>query len=125
MKITDKEALRQLKIVKCGELDEMLDTYPDNEREGRSDLQMLADEAGYLFSLFTEDGTGHNEGYEYAREVLRETKNGTVMPLYMPSMRPVYKAYEVDDARRFINQYRRLGNLIKRLNKMGIYSKWL
>lgn len=125
MKITDKEALHQLKLVKSGELEEMLDTYPEDERDGRSDLQMLADEAGYLYSLFSEDGTGHSEAYEYAREVLRETKNGTVMPVYMPSMRPVYKTYEVDDARRLINEYRRLGRLINRLAKMGIYSKWL
>ena len=107
MTITDKEALRQLKIVKCDELEEMLDTYPENEICGRSDLQMIADEGGYLYQLFTEDGTGHNEAYEYAREVLRDTKNGTVVPVYMPSMKPVYKTYEIMDARTLLNEYRR------------------
>lgn len=125
MKITDREALRQLKIVNCGELEEMLDTYPENERESRSDLQMIADEAGYLHGLFAETDTGHWEALEEAREIMRETKNGTVTPFYISTLKPVYKKHQIADAKALINEYRRLGNLIKRLNKMGVYSKWL
>ena len=58
------------------QLEEMLDTYPENERDGRSDLQMVADEAGYLYSLFAEEGTGHWDALEDARQIMKKTENG-------------------------------------------------
>lgn len=125
MKITDKEALRQLKIVKCGELEEMLDTYPENERDGRSDLQMVADEAGYLYSLFAEEGTGHWDALEDARQIMRETENGKATLLDVKTLRPIYQKHDIEYARKLINEHRRLARLINRMAKMGAFSRWL
>lgn len=124
MKLTNKEALKQLKTVRSCELEERIESYPENERDGRSDLQMLADEAGYMYSLFFENGTAHYDDLEDAKEVLRETKNGKEIPLNARTLKPIYRQYYIDNCKERINEVKRLGNLMKRLNKMGIYSKW-
>jgi hypothetical protein len=44
MKITDTNVKKWLKAIACEELYEMVDNYPDDEREDRSDVQFFADE---------------------------------------------------------------------------------
>lgn len=44
MNITDKTVLSELKRIRCGELNESIDGYPEDERDGRSDMQVFADE---------------------------------------------------------------------------------
>lgn len=41
MKFKDKEALKQLKLINHYELNESIATFPENERDGRNDLQIL------------------------------------------------------------------------------------
>lgn len=124
MTITSKEVQRQLKIVNSCELEEMLDCYPENERGGRSDIQMLADEAGYLLSMFNEEGTAHNDDLTDARELLRETKYGREIPLNEKTLKPVYRPSEIQTAKDIVNEYARLTNLLIRLRRKGVHSKW-
>ena len=124
MTITDKYVLHQLKIVNSCELEEMLNCYPENERDERSDVQMLADEAGYLLSMFNEDGTCHNDDLNDAKELLYETKYGKEIPLHPKTLKPCYRPSEVQTAKDIVNEYRRLGSLMTRLRRKGIYSKW-
>lgn len=129
MKITDKEVIRQLKIVRCGELEENLETYPEDELEGRSEMQMLADEASYLISMYEEEGTGHNDDLVNARHFMKETKNGTQIPFYntfppQPKYTPVRLEINLKNARNTINEYNRLRSLMERLNKKGYYGSW-
>lgn len=124
MTITDNEVKKELKRVRCCTLEEMVDTYPDDERDGRSDIQILADECSYMLSCFSEDGHVFCDDIKWAKEVLRETKNGKVIPLWKESLTPVYTKSDIANARYSINEYKRLQNLMKRLNAKGIYGRW-
>ena len=119
MKLTDKEAKRQLKIAKSTELDERVFTFPENERDGKSDIEILRDEAEYLLELFEEGGTIFSDDLEYARDILRETKNGKEFPM-LPDGRihPSYTPMKVQNAKEIINEYRRIKNLVARLRKL-------
>lgn len=124
MKITDAEVLKELKKVRSFDLEESLMTYPDNERDERSDMQMLADECSWILSNYSEDGHVLHEDLMEAREIMRKTKRGTVTLVYMDSLKPVYSTSRIECARDTINEYRRLQNLMKRLNDKGFYGKW-
>ena len=124
MNITDKEVLRQLKIVRCYELEESIRDYPEDERDGRSDMQFLADEVSYRLSLYTEGGTCTGDDYEEAKRILRETENGKVMPLNRHTLRPKYSPHQIQNAKDSVNEYRRLRSLMDRLEKKGFYGRW-
>lgn len=124
MKITDKEVLKELKRARSYELYESLETYPEDEREGRSDMQMLADECSYIISCFEENGHVLGDDLERAKEIIKETKNGKVIPLWSQSLTPMYSKHDIENARNAINEYRRLKNLMKRLNANGYYGQW-
>lgn len=125
MKLTDPYVLKQLKIVNSGELYEMLEEYPEDERDGRSDIQMLADEAGWLLNRFNSDETGHNFDLIEAREILRETENGKVIPLEDWTWKFKYQPWKIQRCKDIVNEYKRLNNLIARLKEKGVYSQWL
>lgn len=124
MKIIDKTVLRELNTVRCLELEEDIDSYPEDERDGRSDMEFFADEVSYFVSLYFEGGTCHSEDLDWAREVLRETENGKVMPLWSGTLQPKYRESDVENARSSVNEFRRLCNCLKRLQKRGFYGRW-
>lgn len=124
MNITDKEVLRQLKIVRCYELEESVRDYPEDERDGRSDMQFLADEVSYRLSLYTEGGTCTGDDYEEAKRILRETENGKVTPLNRYTLKPKYSPHQIQNAKDSVNEYRRLRSLMDRLEKKGYYGRW-
>lgn len=124
MKITDNEVKKFLKQVRSSMLCDMLESYPEDERDGRTDMEMLADELSYLISCIHEDGHAYKEDAEVAADIIRETKNGKVMPLHKDTLTPVYNLHQVRWARETINENRRLENLQKRLNAMGYYGLW-
>ena len=124
MQITDKEAIKEMKRARSFELDESVYSYPDDERDGRSDIQIVADECSWILSCFTEGGHALCDDLERAREILRETKNGKTIPLWASTLKPKYRQSEIQCARDAINEYRRLQSLMKRLNGKGIYGKW-
>ena len=121
MKITDKEVLKQLNIVKCSELRENIETTPDDEIDGRTDMQLLKDELEYLLSLYEDDGKCHYEDLEQAKHFMKETKRGKVIPFYNtfpPTTKytPVRLSIMLEQAKNTINEYNRLVSLAKRLN---------
>lgn len=124
MKITDKQVLKELKRVRSCELDMSLETYPEDEREGRSDAQVVADEISYILSCFDEDGHVLCDDLEESRRILRETKNGKVIPLWTQSLTPMYSKSRIESCRDCINEYNRLKNYMKRLNAQGIRGYW-
>lgn len=117
MKITNKEVLKQLGRVQNGELEELLKSFPEDERDGRSDMQILYDESEYLLGLYNEEGTRHHRELKAARAVLRETKNGKSMPLLLPSFQPKYSKQEIEECIAITGEYRRLSCLLGRLAK--------
>lgn len=124
MNITDKEVLKQLKIVRSYDLEESIREYPEDERDGRSDMQFLADEVSYRLSLYTEGGTCTGDDYEEAKRILRETENGKVTPLNRYTFKPKYSPHQIQNARDTVNEYRRLRSLMDRLEKKGFYGRW-
>lgn len=128
MKFSDKDAKRMLQNVRSFDLEEDIANYPENERNGRSDLQILADEVSYLINLYGEETTTAEE-YKSAKCFLKETKNGTVMPFYdsippMPKYSPLGLENKAKDAKTVVNEYRRLCSLKKRLKVRGYVGRW-
>ena len=124
MNLTDKSAISALKRVNCCELTDLVYDYPEDERDGRTDWEMIANEAGYLLSMFREDDTAHSDGLREAREILHRTKGGKVMPINARTLKPLYKPYEIQTARDTVNEYNRLARFVKKLQSMGLYCPW-
>ena len=117
MKLTDKEVLRQIKMARCGELEENIREISEDEIEGRSDMQVLKDELAYLLDLYEDEGTGHSEDLTQARKFIRETKNGKQFKLDINDPVRSIKRSEsrFEQAKNLINEYNRLKSLEKRL----------
>jgi hypothetical protein len=124
MKITDKEAIRELNLINDEELFEDVREYPEDERDGRNDLDFIADEISYFISCYEEDGHAFCEDLERAKRIMKETQNGKVMPMYTGTIVPKYSRTDISNARDAVNTYRRFKNSMKRLNAKGIYGKW-
>lgn len=126
MNITDKKALKILKRASSSLLDEFVEEYPEKERDGRSDLEFIADEISYHISCYNEDGHVWKDDLEEAREKLRETKNGKFIPLDAKTMKPKhgYWPSDIDIAKSTVNEYKRLVRLLKELQNEGIYGWW-
>lgn len=127
MVLTDKTAIQMLKKARLLDVEENLDTYPENERDGRDDFQMLADEAGYIYSCFFEDGHCYKDDLEDAKRILSETKYGKVIPLNPVTLKPKrgYYPSEIQGCKDLVNMVNRLERFVKRLEKLGYYSRWL
>ena len=125
MKLTEKKAITMLERARLWEVEEAIDMYPENERDGRDDFQMLADEAGYILSLYDED-TCHADDLKQSKEILRATNYGkSIDPVWVSTLKPVYKKSDIECAKDSVNEYNRLKRFVERLEKIGYYSKWL
>ena len=124
MKLTDQEAIKALKKVRVYDLEQMISDYPEDERDGRSDWDMIANEAGWLLDALNEDENANHEALLEARQVIRETRNGTVFPGSLTSVQLKTWEYRVQDARDFINMYNRLVRFVKKLKGMGLYCPY-
>ena len=124
MKLTDQEAIKALKKVRCYDLEQMIEDYPEDERDGRTDWDMIANEAGWLLDAFNEDENANHEALQEARDVIRETKNGKVFPGLLTSAQLKTWQFRVQDARDLINMYNRLTRFVKKLKRMGLYCPY-
>ena len=124
MILTNEYAIKVFKALKNQYVRENIVLYPENERDGRDDLQFIADEIGYVISMFEEDGYTIHEELVFARELLRETKNGKEIPLILPSLAPKYRNSDIVFAKQLVAEYKQLKYYANQLNKKGYYSKW-
>ena len=120
MKLTDPEAIKALKKVRICELDDMIADYPDDERDGRSDWDMIANEAGWLLELFLEGETSHSDDLQDARKLLSRTRYGKSIPLDPRTLKPKIKPYQIQQAKYTVNEYNRLVRFVAKLRKMGL-----
>jgi hypothetical protein len=117
MKFTDKEALKIFKSIKCYELKESIESYPEDERDGKTDLIIIRDEIDYYAYMF-EEGDGVFKGsLEESREILRKTNNGKKCRILLPSLKPEYQPYEIERAKRTVSEYRQIKRLQKKLKE--------
>lgn len=114
MKLTDKKAISILEKVRSYDLEQMVEDYPENERDGRTDLQVIKNELDWLLYCREEEGCSRCEELQEARQIIRDTRGGR-MPLNPYTLKPKYKDYEVRQAKDDINEYNRLKRLQKRL----------
>lgn len=124
MKITDEYVIKELNRVRSFDLEESIETYPEDERDDRSDLQILADETSWILSNYEEDGHVLCDSLEESKEILRETKNGKVIPLWASTLKPKWRQSDIQMSRDIINEHRRLKNLMKRINALNVWGKW-
>ena len=124
MKLTDVEAIKALRKVRCYDLEMMLSDYPEDERDGRTDWDMIANEAGWLLDAFNEYENANHEALQEARQILRDTKNGTVFPGLLTSTQVKSWQIRVQDARDLINMVNRLTRFVQKLKGMGLYCPY-
>lgn len=126
MIFTDKKAISIFKRLKMAELIDSIKEYPEDERDGRNDLQFLADEISYFKSCYEEDGHVYYDSLTQARELLRKTKNGKILPIDPRTMKYKRGYYPVDIeiAKSIISEYNQLGYYKKRLLDIGYTGKW-
>lgn len=126
MKLTDEIAIKMLKKVNSSILEEQVWYYPDNERDGRTDLEFLMDEVSYNYSCYLEDGHVWKDDYEDAKRLLRETKYGKTIPLDTRTMNPRngYWPSDIQCAKDTVNEVARIKRLGERLQRMGYYGHW-
>ena len=124
MKLTDQEAIKALKRVRICDLDDMLSDYPQDEVDGRTDWEMIANEAGWLLDSFCDYDTANHEALEEAKNLIRQTKNGTVFPGLLTSVQLKSWQIRVQDARDLINMVKRLERFVQKLKGMGLYCPY-
>lgn len=114
MKITDKAILNELKKVRSDELEERIAEYPEDERDGKSDMEIFCDEIYYLIDMYIEPGTRQYNNLKWAREIMKKTKRGTVIPVDI-NVNPKYSQCDVDLASKITNEVKRLKACTRRL----------
>ena len=124
MKLTDQEAIKALRKVRCYDLEMMLDDYPEDERDGRTDWEMIANEAGWLLDGFNSDDHANHEALEEAQDLIRKTQNGKVFPGLLTSVQVESYRLRVQDARDLINMVNRLKRFVNKLQGMGYYCPY-
>lgn len=118
MKFTDKTSIRLLKRLDCSELTESIRTLPEDEAKGQADIDILRQELDYIIELYEEDGTLFSEDLEISKRIMRETRNGKTMPCRITEghqIRFIYTPAQVQNAKRTINEYRRLKRIRKEI----------
>ena len=114
MKITDKAVLSELKKVRSMELENNLDSFPEEERDGKSDMEIFCDEIYYLIDMYIEPGTRQYNNLKWAREIMKKTNRRTVIPVDV-NFNPKYSKCDVDLASEITNEVKRLKNCTRRL----------
>ena len=122
MKLTDIDAIKALKKVRIYKLEEMIDNYPDNDVEGRTDWDMIANEAGWLLDSYNSYDTVRHDDLMEAKDILSKTRYGKVP--YLTFSGSVYKDYEIRQAKDTGNEYNRLVRVVARLKARGLYCPY-
>lgn len=122
-----EDAKKMLEKANVYEVECSVAEYPEDERDGRDDFQMLADEAGYVFSCYLEDGHVLHNSLKEARRKLYETRYGKVIPVDSTTFKPLkgYTPSDVQNAKDIVNEYNRTRRFLLKLENMGYYSQWV
>ena len=119
MKLTDKEAIKALRKARVLELEEMLDAYPTKEVDGRTDWEMIANEAGWLLDSCNSCDCVRYEDLAEAREIISRSRRGLPNHIGKP-----YKEWEVRNAKDRVNEYNRLTRFVTKLKGVGLYCPY-
>lgn len=122
MEIKDKEVLKHLKEVNSSELSEYVRTFPEEELEDKSEMDVLKGELDYLLEKYSDPDVWHCKELKEAKKFLKETNDGKSFSLDIAlfdsgNLSGHLKAQKqkVDEAREFVAEYKRLQKLAKEL----------
>ena len=124
MIIKTKEVRDLLKRCESSDLEESVYSYPENERDGRDDYQVLADEASWMIHCYEADDHMFADSLEEAREIMRKTHRGKVIPVDIRTLKPMYDEWDINRARELINEVNRVKRLIKKLEARGYFGSY-
>lgn len=131
MELKDKEAIKLVKNARSYDLEDSINNAPQDEIDV-CDLQFIADEVSWILDSLRSWNSGDptSRGYELkeAKELLKKTKNGKVNWLVKDSKgyyKNLYEDYQIDDAKKVVNEYNRLERLYSKLKTMGYNGRWL
>lgn len=116
MKITDRKLKALVSRIKCAELKTSILSFPEAERDGKTDKQIIIDEVDYFKELFEEEGNMFNDDLERSRALLRETKNGKEFPTIDPKEISMYMI-AVWEAQRTVSEYRQIRRISETLRR--------
>lgn len=119
MKVTDPKVKKIIKSLKCDEVKESIRSYPEEERDGKTDIEILRDEVAYYLEMYEEEGTRLGDDLEEANVIKRRTKNFKCTPYHISPVcfEPVYPEWRIQAAKRTIEEYNQLKRLTKKLKE--------
>ena len=115
MELTNPEAIKALKKANILDLTEMVAAYPESDVDGRSDWDIIANEAGWLLDSFKSGDTSRSDDLQDAREFIRDYNKGLIQSRY---------CYTIENARSTVNEYNRLVRFVGKLKSMGFYCPY-
>lgn len=113
MNVTDKEALKVLRKAKSDVVYELVESYPDDEIDNKSELEIVLDEISYLVWMYEDDSTLEYEDLKYSKQVLKDTDNGTGNVVLLPSFNFKYSKTDIENAKATVAEYKRLKKILK------------
>lgn len=116
MNITDRKMKELVRRIKCAGLKASILTFPEAERDGKTDKQIITDEVDYFKELFEEEGNMFNDDLERSRALLRETKNGKEFPTIDTKEISMYMI-AVESAKRTVSEYRQIRRISETLRR--------
>lgn len=117
MKFTDKRALKVIKSIKCYEARESIESYPEEERGNKSELEIVLDELEYFVYMFEEVDGSYKGDLDESREILRKTNNGKTIPISLTTFKPIYSEWRIKSAKNTVSEYRQLKRLVSKLKE--------
>lgn len=117
MKFTDKRALKIIKSIKCYEARESIESYPEEERDGKTELEIVLDELEYFVYMFEEVDGSLKGDLDESREILRRTSNGKTIPISLTTLKPIYSEWRIKSAKNTVSEYRQLKRLVSKLKE--------
>jgi hypothetical protein len=99
--------------------DVQVDEYP-------SEIQAFADELSYAIGIFNDDSTVWYATLRSAKNLLRDTNNGTTIPLDADTFKPKvgYTPKDFSNAQDIIDTYNRMVDVYRQLKKLGYHGQW-
>lgn len=124
MIILTKEVKDMIRKCNAIDLEDDMDTFPESDRDGRDDYQILADETSWILHKYEDENWLPHWDLVEAREILRRTKRGKIIPVDITTLKPIYDEWEIDRAMVLDGEVKRMKRLIKALESRGYYGKW-
>ena len=122
MILTDKTATDLIKKADSAELEYRIHIMTDEDREGRTDIEILMDEIDWLLYLYSEDSdSSYWFDLKEARSLIRKTDDGKRIPISIETFRPLkgYAPHDIENARQIIAEYKRIKAVANKLAKMA------